>query len=101
MKRHATANTKFNYRFAQSRRPVLSPILFSRKTREVVISDQEKTRQKEGMALRKQEHYKKTAQLAENFTTMFPQLISLLLERQFSHQNLNIEETRAAVHSAY
>lgn len=76
-------------------------MLFSKKTRDVVISDQEKIRQKEGMALQKQEHYKKTAQLAENFTVMFPQLISLLLERQFSNQNLSLEESRAAIHSAY
>jgi hypothetical protein len=76
-------------------------MLFSKKTREVVISDQEKTRQKEGMALRKQEHYKKTAQLAENFTTMFSQLISLLIERQFSKKTLSIKEMRAAVHSVY
>lgn len=76
-------------------------MLFSKKTREIVISDQEKLRQKEGLALRKQEHYKKTAQLAENFTTMLPQLISLLIERRFAGKALSIKEARAAVHSVY
>lgn len=102
-KRYTAAVTKFNYRLATSNKKstILTPIHFFKKTREIVISEKEKTRQKEGMALRRQEHYKKTAQLAENFTTLFPQLISLLLEHQNSKAVMTAKELRAAVHSTY
>ena len=102
-KKHTAAPSKFNYRLTRSSETstVLTPLHFFKKTREIVISEQEKTRQKEGMALRKQEHYKKTAQLSESFTTLFPQLISLLLDRQSSKAAMTSKEMRAAVHSVY
>lgn len=102
-KKHTAAPSKFSYRLTRpsGAATVLAPLHFFKKTREIVISEQEKTRQKEGMALRRQEHYKKTAQLSENFTTLFPQLISLLLEKQNAMTAMTRKEMRAAVHSVY
>lgn len=68
----------------------------------VTASEKEKARQREGVEVLKQGHYRRASQLATTINKLFPQIISLIIDRQFaSNPALNSAELRGMVNSAY
>ena len=81
--------------------PLFSSLQFAKKTKVLVISEQEKQRQSEGLEALKQIHYRRAAQMADALTSLFPQLISFLLEKQFNLKAISRKDLRGAVRATY
>lgn len=85
-----------------AKRFVLPPLQFTKPALEASISEKEKARQKAGLEVLKQGHYKRAAQLTTSITKLFPQLISLLIDRHaLAEKSLNYKELRGVVRSVY
>ena len=67
----------------------------------MVISDQEKQRQSEGLEALKHVHYRKAAQMADALTSLFPQLISFLIEKKPNLKTISRKELKGTIRSIY
>lgn len=103
LQRKLKLKNSFGYRLlSESLRSNFTPLKFNKQTKVMVVSAQEKQRQSEGLEALKQMHYRKSAQLADSLLYMFPQLISLLVERQLTNKKYPSKaELKGMIHSIY
>jgi ribosomal protein S4 len=80
----------------------LAPLQFVKPVHGVTVSEEEKARQMKGVEVLKQGHYKRASQLATTLTKLFPQMISLIIDRQSGNKApLDRQVLRGMINSVY